>query len=81
MTLVFAQYPLLWALLALATLLTLLAVRAKRGNILFTVLAVLCVVGMVIFALARSVPYVEILLLLLVPVIVCFLSIGKGERP
>ncbi len=81
MTLVFAQYPALWALLIFSVLLTLWAVRAKRSNALLFILAVLCVVGMVILSLACSVPYVEILLLLLVPVLVCFLAMGKGEEP
>lgn len=81
MTLVFAQYPALWALLSLATLLCLLTVRLKLGNALLAALAALCVVGMVVAALFCSVPYTEILILLLVPTLVCFFAMGKEEGP
>ncbi len=77
MTLVFLQYPSLCVLLALSVLLSLLAARRKGGNLLLTLLSVLCVVGMVILALSCMVPYTEILILLLVPALVCLLAIGK----
>lgn len=81
MTLVFAQYPVLWVLLALSILLSFLSSAAKRGGLLLTLLAGFCVAGMVIAALACSVPYTELLLLLLAPLMACFSVFGRGDRP
>lgn len=81
MTLIFARHPVLWVLLALSILLCFLAATATRGGLFLTLSAGLCVTGMIIAALACSVPYTELLILLLAPLLVCFFAFGKGDRP
>ena len=46
----------------------------------YLVLAALSAAAMAIAALARSVPYEEILLLLLLPALTCFLTVVRGEK-
>ena len=80
MTFVFLQYPLIPALLVLSLILTALAGLLRRGGCAAAVLAALSASAMVVAALACSVPYEEILLLLLLPALACFIAVIKEER-
>lgn len=80
MNLVFLQYPLIPALLALSLVLTALAGRLRRGGGAAAALAAVSASAMAVAALACSVPYEEILLLLLLPALACFLTVVRGER-
>ena len=80
MTFVFLQYPLIPSLLILSLVLTALAGLLRRGSWAAAVLAALSASAMVIVALACSVPYEEILLLLLLPALTCFLTVVRGEK-
>ena len=80
MTFVFLQYPLIPAMLVLSLVLTALAGLLRRGGWAAAVLSVLSASAMVIAALACSAPYEEILLLLLLPALTCFLAVVRGER-
>ena len=80
MTFVFLQYPLIPALLTLSLLLSLLAARLRRGGRVAWIGAVGCVTALVLSALACSVPYEEILLLLLLPAGVCLLALPREEQ-
>ena len=80
MTFVFLQYPLIPALLILSLILTALAGLLRRGGRVAAVLAALSASAMVIAALACSAPYEEILLLLLLPALACFIAVIKEER-
>lgn len=79
MTFVFLQYPLIPALLVLSLVLTTLAGLLRRGGCA-AVLAALSASAMVIAALACSVPYEEILFLLLLPALTCFLIVVRREK-
>ena len=81
MTLIFLRYPALWVLTVLSALLAVLSAKLPRGTAVTAVLAGLCAVGMVAAALACSVPYTEILLLLLAPVLACSAALWKEGRP
>ena len=80
MTFVFLQYPLIPVLLVLSLILTALAGLLRRGGWAAAILAALSASAMVIAALARSVPYEQILLLLLLPALTCFLTVVRGEK-
>ena len=80
MTFVFLQYPLIPVLLVLSLVLTALAGLLRRGGCAAAVLAALSASAMVIVALACSVPYEEILLLLLLPALTSFLTVVRGEK-
>lgn len=80
MTFVFLQYPLIPALLVLSLALIALAGLLRRGGGAAAVLAALSVSAMAITALACSAPYEEILLLLLLPALLCFLIAGRGTK-
>ena len=67
MTFVFLQYPIVPVLLVLSLVLTALAGLLNRGGCAAAVLAALSASAMVVAALACSVPYEEILFLLLLP--------------
>lgn len=79
MTFVFLQYPIIPVLLVLSLVLTALAGLLRRGG-WAAVLAVLSASAMVVAALACSVPYEEILFLLLLPALICFLTVIRGEK-
>ena len=79
MTFVFLQYPLIPALLVLSLILTVLAGLLRRAGCA-AVLAALSASAMVVAALACLVPYEEILLLLLLPALTCFLTVVRGEK-
>ncbi|WP_294516759.1 hypothetical protein [uncultured Pseudoflavonifractor sp.] len=80
MNLVFLQYPLIPILLALSLVLTALAGLLRRGGGAAAALAAVSVGAMAVAALACSVPYEEILLLLLLPALTCFLTVARGEK-
>ena len=80
MTFVFLQYPIVPVLLVLSLVLTALAGLLNRGGCAAAVLAALSTSAMVVAALACSVPYEEILLLLLLPALTCFLTVVRGEK-
>ena len=80
MTFVFLQYPLIPAMLVLSLVLTALAGLLRRGGWAAAVLAALSASAMVVAALACSVPYEEILLLLLLTALTCFLTVVRGEK-
>ena len=80
MTFVFLQYLLIPAMLVLSLVLTALAGLLRRGGWAAAVLAALSASAMVVAALACSVPYEEILLLLLLTALTCFLTVVRGEK-
>lgn len=80
MIFVFLQYPIIPALLVLSLVLTALAGLLNRGGCAAAVLAALSASAMVVAALACSVPYEEILLLLLLPALTGFLTVVRGEK-
>lgn len=80
MTFVFLQYPIVPVLLVLSLVLTALAGLLNRGGCAAAVLAALSASAMVVAALACSVPYEEILLLLLLPALTGFLTVVRGEK-
>ena len=80
MTFVFLQYPLIPALLVSSLALIALAGLLRRGGGAAAVLAALSASAMVVAALACSVPYEEILLLLILPALTCFLTVVRGEK-
>ena len=80
MTFVFLQYPFIPALLFLSLALTALAGLLRRGSGAAAVLSGLSAAAIVVAALACSVPYEEILFLLLLPALACFLAVIRGEK-
>lgn len=81
MTLVVLQYPILLILLFISIYFTYLTTRLTRNSFIPAFLSGLCIIFMIIAALSFSVPYTEILILILIPTLVCFYNFPKGDTP
>ena len=78
MSFVFIHHPVVIVLFALTFLSTIPAARSRRAAI-WGGLCVVCTVALALAALARAVPYEEILLLLLAPLLLFWFLAKEGK--